>query len=137
MMTTATLSLTDLLALPAGRELDCAIFELRYKDKFTSGEYEAGDGGYYRLNAIERARVERLTVERVSGEMTYAWPLLAEMLAAGVSIVLMPAIRGKLNLIARVPTWSRIIRPVIVPTLADAPLAICRAWATWKMGGGA
>src|SRR3990167_8105981 len=112
-----TLSLTDLLALPAGRQLDCAVFELRYKDKFTSGEYEAGDGGYYRLNAIERARVERLTVERVSGEMTYAWPLLAEMLAAGVIIRLWLMLDFGFEITALNKFHTT------VPTLDDAPLA--------------
>ena len=117
-----TLSLTDLLALPAGRELDALIGHL-------AGVWVNPLPIYARWPSEEQRRE---LLPHYSATLQDAWPLLAEMLAAGECICMFYDAQNGLVLL-----WGKGLedKDEDVPTLAAAPLAICRAWATWKMGG--
>lgn len=129
------LPLADLLALPAGRELDYAILEVLRSDKFASGEYERlGNKVHWHNPRINKTL--RLLAGSYSTTIRDAWPLLAEMLAAGVWVRMGLTVAGEFRLIPLLiyPALSpdELDNAATVPSLADAPLAICRAWATWK-----
>ena len=110
-------TLADLLALPAGDALDGEIAKLR------GVEYLAD-------------WVNSRPSSKVSQDAGAAWPLLAEMLAARVNIH-MEVVKSPndgdddLWITTTKDEWGH----AQWGHLADAPLAICRAWATWKMGG--
>lgn len=79
-------------------------------------------------------------VQEFSTSWAAAEPLLDEMLAAGVSVT-MRVVEGQLQLLWQ---WHEDVMGIslaaqcwgslYVPTLADKPLAVVRAWLTWKLG---
>lgn len=108
--------LADLLALPAGRELDLAIAKLR------------------RMYVVPSTRImspeeQHQFLPHVSTDWGASGPLLAEMLAAGMWLEMGLIATSEFELYLIDTNWE-----TFVPTLADAPLAVCRAWATWKYG---
>ena len=124
------LSLADLLTLPAGRELDAEIAKLQDHtikwDAWTKGEP-------YIVTQVKDDEGKQWEDGRIVPRYSIGWadsePLLAEMLAAGVIIRLWLMLDFGFEITALNKFHTT------VPTLDDAPLAISRAWATWKMGG--
>lgn len=105
-------TLAELLALPAGRELDEQIARL------CGEEYPTG---YSSLGRVTWPRY-------YSVDIAAAWPLMAEMLADEEPVELY------FLLVFDVRVGDIVAS---VPTIDDAPLAIVRAWLTWKLGGAA
>jgi len=127
------LSLADLLTLPAGRELDAEIAKLQDHtikwDAWTKGEP-------YIVTQVKDDEGKQWEDGRIVPRYSIGWadsePLLAEMLAGELGVSLSNTGNGGI----RFRAWNvRQNYIADVPSLADAPLAICRAWATWKMGG--
>mgnify|MGYP001593506983 CR=1 FL=1 len=121
------ITLAELLQLPASRQLDGHIAELR-------GEQTNWDTGYpLVLHGTEIPETAWWAVPwPCSQDINFAWPLLAELLTAGQGVSFSVAVDGGLH----VHSWTvRNNYGATAPTLAAAPLAIVRAWATWKLGG--
>lgn len=125
-------TLAELLALPAGRTLDAAISEAMGREVEWRDVLE-GHHPFSRLDDWPNGRPSWVWCSNYSTMIQAAWPLLAEMLAAGVSFKfwLVPeddnAMRWLIEGISPLETWMD------VPSVDDAPLAICRAWLAWKM----
>ena len=137
------ITLAELMQLPASRELDYAIAEL-LGEKPPEGALRDDVLGDWVVWDEEVDVESRSTLSWAtrwpaprSTDVAWAWPLLAEMLAAGIEFIISarhPA--GTLLFVPCAPDDAPELSQVKVPTIADAPLAIVRAYATWKYGKG-
>lgn len=119
--------LTELLALPAGRELDCAIQDAMGRP------WELGvDGNPWRLEG-GLAR-ETYPVPFYSTSIAAADPLLDAMLADGVAVSSMAMWNNQFEMCFYFTETQREPTTITVPTLAEKPLAICRVWLAWTYG---
>lgn len=122
--------LARLLALPAGRELDAAVAEtmghhIDWRGRNTAEPYIATV-----KQEMGAEWLQRVLVPHHSTDIAAAWPLLAAMLAAGVSISLFYDERNWLVMLWG-DDYVGMGRDENVPSLSDAPLAICRVWIQW------
>lgn len=125
-------TLAELLVLPAGRKLDAAIVEAMGKHIDWRGR--GIEEPYIAITMREMGAewLRRVLVPRYSADIAAAWLLLAEMLAAGVSVN-MAMWNGEFEILLYYTNDQEDPTVFRVPTLTDAPLAIVRAWLTWKL----
>lgn len=121
-------TLDDLLALPAGRELDAAVAEAMGK------RVERHERGQPYTVTVKQEMgtswTQRYSIPHYSTDIAAAFPLLAEMLEQTEAPIELWFLAGVgLNIHMEGDLLA------LVPTVADAPLAICRARLAWKVGG--